>query len=139
MEAVKQGSAAVGVVGRTHTVLAGIKRCVDAHSVCLLSSGGDTTALTLPSLPPPCTCRCPSELAYHVQKVFRIDDHMGIAISGLTADARSLCKYVGLQAERMRTVIFLPLVYVRHAVRVIPALHTSSRATWLAGTCVMKR
>ncbi|RYG45180.1 hypothetical protein EON67_10880 [archaeon] len=28
MEAVKQGSAAVGVVGRTHAVLAGIKRCV---------------------------------------------------------------------------------------------------------------
>ncbi|RYG45181.1 hypothetical protein EON67_10885 [archaeon] len=45
-------------------------------------------------LPCACACRCPSELAYHVQKVFRIDDHMGIAISGLTADARSLCKYV---------------------------------------------
>jgi 20S proteasome subunit alpha 6 len=36
--------------------------------------------------------RSPSELASYQQKVFRIDDHMGIAISGLTSDARSLCK-----------------------------------------------
>jgi 20S proteasome subunit alpha 6 len=36
--------------------------------------------------------RRPSELASYQQKVFRIDDHVGIAISGLTADARSLCK-----------------------------------------------
>jgi 20S proteasome subunit alpha 6 len=61
MEAVKQGSAAVGVTSNTHVVLAGVKRT-------------------------------PGELASYIQKVFRIDDHMGIAISGLTADARSLCK-----------------------------------------------
>jgi 20S proteasome subunit alpha 6 len=36
--------------------------------------------------------RSPSELASYQQKVFRIDDHMGIVISGLTADGRSLSK-----------------------------------------------
>ena len=35
-----------------------------------------------------------SELATHQQKVFKIDDHIGIAIAGLTADARSLAKYM---------------------------------------------
>lgn len=38
--------------------------------------------------------RSPSELASYQQKIFRIDDHMGIVISGLTADGRSLCKYM---------------------------------------------
>jgi 20S proteasome subunit alpha 6 len=35
-----------------------------------------------------------NELAGYVEKIFDIDDHMGIAISGLTADARNLCKYM---------------------------------------------
>lgn len=61
MEAVKQGSACVGVTSKTHVVLAGIKRS-------------------------------PGELASSIQKMFLIDEHMGITISGLTADARSLCK-----------------------------------------------
>ena len=38
--------------------------------------------------------RSPSELAGHQQKVFRLDDHMGIVISGLTSDGRSLCRYM---------------------------------------------
>jgi len=61
MEAVKQGSAIVGVTSDTHAVLAAIKRT-------------------------------PSELASYQQKIFRIDDHMGMAMSGLTSDGRSLCK-----------------------------------------------
>ena len=36
--------------------------------------------------------RSTSELASYQQKIFRIDDHMGISISGLTADGRSLAK-----------------------------------------------
>ena len=38
--------------------------------------------------------RTPSELSSYQEKIFKIDDHMGIAISGLTADARYLCKYM---------------------------------------------
>jgi 20S proteasome subunit alpha 6 len=63
MEAVKQGSACVGIVSSTHAVLVAVKRS-------------------------------PGELAGYQQKVFRIDDHIGIGISGLTADGRSLCKYM---------------------------------------------
>lgn len=38
--------------------------------------------------------RAPNELASHQKKVFKIDTHMGIGISGLVADARTLAKYM---------------------------------------------
>jgi 20S proteasome subunit alpha 6 len=38
--------------------------------------------------------RNPTELACYQEKVFKISDSMGMAISGLTADARVLCKYM---------------------------------------------
>ena len=38
--------------------------------------------------------RAQSELAQHQQKIFKIDDHMAIGISGLTADARVLADYM---------------------------------------------
>lgn len=41
--------------------------------------------------------RSPSELASHQQKLFRIDKHLGVGISGLTADARSLSKSMRME------------------------------------------
>lgn len=38
--------------------------------------------------------RAQSELASHQKKIFKIDDHMAIGISGLTADARVLAEYM---------------------------------------------
>lgn len=38
--------------------------------------------------------KSPHDLASHQEKVFDIDHHMGIAIAGLTADARYLCKFM---------------------------------------------
>jgi 20S proteasome subunit alpha 6 len=38
--------------------------------------------------------KSPHDLATHQEKIFDIDDHMGIAIAGLTADARFLCKFM---------------------------------------------
>lgn len=38
--------------------------------------------------------RSQSELSSFQRKVFKIDDHMGIAIAGLTGDGRSLSKYM---------------------------------------------
>ena len=63
MEAVKQGSGAVGLRSQDAVVLASLKR----------SS---------------------SELASFQKKIFRVDDHMGIAVSGLIADARTIRKYM---------------------------------------------
>lgn len=36
--------------------------------------------------------RSAHELSSYQKKIFKVDDHIGIAISGLTADARSLAK-----------------------------------------------
>jgi len=35
-----------------------------------------------------------SELASFQEKIFKVDEHVGMAISGLTADARVICKYM---------------------------------------------
>lgn len=63
MEAVKQGSAAIGLRSMSHVVLA----CVNKAS---------------------------SELSSHQKKIFKADDHIGVAIAGLTADGRVLCRYM---------------------------------------------
>lgn len=59
MEAVKLGSATVGLKSKTHALLIALKRAS-------------------------------SELSAHQKKIIPIDKHMGISISGLTADARIL-------------------------------------------------
>jgi len=38
--------------------------------------------------------RAPSELAYSQEKLFKIDNHCGIGVSGLISDGRRLCKYM---------------------------------------------
>lgn len=63
MEAVKQGSAAVGIKSRDFAILVALKRA-------------------------------PSELSAHQKKILPIDDHVGVAIAGLTADARLLCNFM---------------------------------------------
>eukprot|EP01039_Chlorochromonas_danica_P000542 gene542-583_t len=42
--------------------------------------------------------RSTNELASHQKKIDKIDEHMGIAMSGLTADGRSLVKYLRSEA-----------------------------------------
>ncbi len=63
MEAVKQGSATVGIKSDSNVVLCALKRA-------------------------------PSELSAHQKKVLPIDDHIGISIAGLTADARILSRFM---------------------------------------------
>ncbi|KAK7060269.1 Proteasome subunit alpha type-6 [Paramarasmius palmivorus] len=78
LEAVKQGSAAVGLRSKTHAILLALKR----------SSG---------------------ELASYQQKMFRIDDHVGIAIAGLTSDARVLSNFMRQQAMSSKMVFNRPI------------------------------
>mmetsp|Transcript_15776 Transcript_15776/g.26634 ORF Transcript_15776/g.26634 Transcript_15776/m.26634 type:complete len:168 (-) Transcript_15776:114-617(-) len=40
----------------------------------------------------------PNELAAHQEKVFDVDDHVGMVFSGLTADARYICKFMRNEA-----------------------------------------
>jgi len=78
MEAVKQGSACVGLKSKTFAVTAALKR----------SS---------------------SELGSYQKKIFRVDDHVGISIAGLTADARVLCKYMRTECLNHKFVYEAPL------------------------------
>lgn len=63
MEAVKLGSATVGLKNNTVAVLVALKRAA-------------------------------SELSAYQKKLFPIDEHIGISIAGLTADARMLSRYM---------------------------------------------
>jgi len=53
--------------------------------------------------------RAQSDLATHQQKVFKIDDHMAIGISGLTADARVLAEYMRNECLNHRYVYDGPM------------------------------
>ncbi|XP_075234419.1 proteasome alpha6 subunit [Lycorma delicatula] len=63
MEAVKLGSATVGLKNKTHALILALKRAS-------------------------------SELSAHQKKMIFIDSHIGITISGLTADARMLSRFM---------------------------------------------
>lgn len=78
MNAVTQGSAAIGLRSKTHVVLASLKRSA-------------------------------SELASHQKKIFCIDDHMGIAIAGLAADARVLSKYMRTECLQHKYIYDTPM------------------------------
>jgi 20S proteasome subunit alpha 6 len=38
--------------------------------------------------------RAASELSSYQRKIFKVDDHMGIAVSGLISDGRTLLRYM---------------------------------------------
>lgn len=71
MEAVKLGSATVGLKNKTHAVVIAIKRAS-------------------------------SELAAYQKKIILIDKHIGMTISGLTADARMLSRYMRTECLNYR-------------------------------------
>ena len=53
--------------------------------------------------------RTPSEMSSHQPKIFKMDSHMGIAIAGLTADARFLTKFMRTECLNHRYVYGGPL------------------------------
>lgn len=78
MEAVKQGSACIGLKNNDHAVLLALKRST-------------------------------SELSAHQKKIIPVDEHIGIAIAGLTADARVLTRFMRNEAINERYAMDQPL------------------------------
>jgi len=78
MEAVKQGSACVGLRSKDYVIVASLKRAQ-------------------------------SELSSFQKKVFKVDDHLGIASSGLISDARVLWKYMIQECLNHKFVYGTPL------------------------------
>lgn len=83
MEAVKRGATVVGIRGKDCVVLAADKRI--------------TTGLMIPS---------------SVEKVYKIDEHIAIATSGLVADGRKLVDEARVEAQRNRIVYGEPVEIV---------------------------
>lgn len=96
MEAVKQGSAVVGLRSNTHVVMATLKRSA-------------------------------SELAAHQKKLSVIDDHIGVAIAGLTADARVLSRFMRTECLNHKYVYNEPLALSRLALSVADKCQISTQ------------
>lgn len=88
LEAVKQGSAAIGLKSKTHVVLVSLKRA--PHT----------------------------ELSSYQRKLFKIDQHCGIAIAGLTADARVLTKYMRTECLNHKFLYDSPMPVTRLVTKV---------------------
>jgi len=71
MEAVKQGSATIGVKSKNHAVLLALKRAS-------------------------------SELSAYQKKIMILDDHIGMSIAGLTADAKSVSRWMRTECLQSR-------------------------------------
>ena len=84
MEAVKQGSATVGMKNATHAVLVALKVI---FSICLLFLRQFNISCVVLFI---FAQRAPSSLSSYQKKIFMIDEHLGVSIAGLTADAQLL-------------------------------------------------
>uniref|UniRef100_A0A5F9CGA0 Proteasome alpha-type subunits domain-containing protein n=1 Tax=Oryctolagus cuniculus TaxID=9986 RepID=A0A5F9CGA0_RABIT len=82
MEAVKQGSATVGLKSKTHAVLVALKRAQ-------------------------------SELVAHQKKILHVDNHIGVSVVRITADARLLCNFIHQECLDSRVVFDRPLLVSR--------------------------
>ncbi len=96
MEAVKQGSAVVGLRSSTHVVMATLKRSA-------------------------------SELASYQKKLSEIDEHVGVAIAGLTADARVLSRYMRNECLNHKYVYDAPVPLSRLALSVANKCQVSTQ------------
>jgi 20S proteasome subunit alpha 6 len=99
MEAVKQGSCAVGLTNGTHVILATLKRSQN-------------------------------ELSSYQRKVFKVDDHMGMAISGLTSDGRVLSKYMRNECINHRFVYECPMPVGRLVRQIADKSQVSTQRSW---------
>ncbi|KAK9066665.1 hypothetical protein SSX86_013988 [Deinandra increscens subsp. villosa] len=99
MEAVKQGSAAIGLRSKTHVVLA-------------------------------CVNKANSELSSHQKKIFKVDDHIGVAIAGLTADGRVLSRYMRSECINYGYTYESPLPVGRLVVQLADKAQVCTQRSW---------
>lgn len=99
MEAVKQGSAAIGLRSKTHVVLASVNKAS-------------------------------SELSSYQRKLFKVDDHIGIAMAGLTADGRVLSRYMRSECINHKFIYEAPLPVGRLVVQVADKAQVCTQRSW---------
>ncbi|KAL6995704.1 RNA polymerase-associated factor [Sarracenia purpurea var. burkii] len=99
MEAVKQGSAAIGLRSKTHVVLASVNKAQ-------------------------------SDLSSHQKKIFKVDDHIGVAIAGLTADGRVLSRYMRSECINYSYTYESPLPVGRLVVQLADKAQVCTQRSW---------
>ncbi|CAK9176383.1 unnamed protein product [Ilex paraguariensis] len=99
MEAVKQGSAAIGLRSKTHVVLASVNKAN-------------------------------SELSSHQKKIFKVDDHIGVGIAGLTADGRVLSRYMRSECINYSYSFESPLPVGRLVVQLADKAQVCTQRSW---------
>ncbi|VFQ94894.1 unnamed protein product [Cuscuta campestris] len=99
MEAVKQGSAAIGLRSRTHVIFASVNKAN-------------------------------SELSSHQKKIFKVDDHIGVAIAGLTADGRVLSRYMRNECINYSYSYESPLPVGRLVVQLADKAQVCTQRSW---------
>mmetsp|Transcript_27500 Transcript_27500/g.66895 ORF Transcript_27500/g.66895 Transcript_27500/m.66895 type:complete len:253 (-) Transcript_27500:69-827(-) len=87
--------------GRIHQVEYAIA-AVKQGSACAALKSDDYAVLA-------CVMRKESDLGSHQEKLFKVDEHMGIGISGLIADGRVLCKYLRTECLNHKFVFETPM------------------------------
>ncbi|CAL9092939.1 proteasome subunit alpha type-1-like [Musa acuminata AAA Group] len=71
-----------------------------------------------------------SDLSSHQRKVFKIDDHIGVAIAGLTADGRVLSRYLRNECINHSFVYESPLPVSRLVVRLADKAQVCTQRSW---------
>ncbi|KAJ1510590.1 hypothetical protein HMI54_001460 [Coelomomyces lativittatus] len=97
MEAVKQGSACVGLKSNTHVVLLAIQR------------------------------RLGGELAGYQKKIMKLDNHIGVAFAGLFSDARVLTNYMRTECLRHQFTYARPIPSSRLMLQVAAKAQTNTQ------------
>lgn len=99
MEAVKQGSAAIGLRSKASVVLASVNKAQ-------------------------------SDLSSHQKKIFKVDDHIGVAIAGLTADGRVLSRYMRSESINYSFSYESPLPVGRLVVQLADKAQVCTQRSW---------
>lgn len=74
--------------------------------------------------------RASSELSSFQPKVFKIDDHLGISVSGLTADGRVLCRFMRNECVNHAFVYEAPLAVGRLVQQVADRSQANTQRSW---------
>lgn len=74
--------------------------------------------------------RSNNELSSYQPKVFKIDEHLGIGVSGLTADGRVLCRFMRAECINHRFVYDTPLAVGRLCATVADRSQANTQRSW---------
>ncbi len=74
--------------------------------------------------------RSTGELSSYQKKLFKIDDHIGIGIAGLTADARALATWMRTECLNHKFEFDSPIISGRLASDLADKHHAKTQASW---------